>query len=134
MNSSPKPLTGLEPLEWRSGPSEDDLVAAESLLGLVMTRRRATGAALRFRSARPARHKAGDILRIAGLPLPVAGDPALKEYREAIRQGTPLAPLLLVRDPASLRLLVAAGYHRLCAVYLFSANAEISCLIANSGS
>jgi hypothetical protein len=40
-----------------------------------------------------------------------------------------LSPLLLVRDTRTSKLIIADGYHRLCAVYMFDEDAVIPCKI-----
>lgn len=42
----------------------------------------------------------------------------------------PLSPLLLCRDPGHGKLVIADGYHRLCAVYSVDEDAMIPCQIA----
>jgi hypothetical protein len=44
-------------------------------------------------------------------------------------KGTSLSPLLLVRDEACGKVVIADGYHRLCSVYLFDEDAWIPCKI-----
>ena len=46
-----------------------------------------------------------------------------------IAKRTPLSPLLLVRDADAGRLIIADGYHRLCAVYSIHEDALIPCKI-----
>ena len=40
-----------------------------------------------------------------------------------------LSPLLLVRDPSHGKLIIADGYHRMCAVYLFDEDTPVPCKI-----
>ena len=40
-----------------------------------------------------------------------------------------ISPLLLVRDKTGGRVIIADGYHRLCAVYTFDEDAMIPCKI-----
>ena len=47
-----------------------------------------------------------------------------------IRAGKALSPLLLVRVPEIAKLVVADGYHRLCAVYSVDEDAVVPCKIA----
>jgi len=49
--------------------------------------------------------------------------------KEKIDSGKRLSPLLLVRDPVQGRVIVADGYHRLCAVYSYDEDAVIPCKI-----
>jgi hypothetical protein len=46
-----------------------------------------------------------------------------------IDSGMKLSPLLLVRDPSNGKVIVADGYHRLCAVYAHDEDALIPCKI-----
>jgi hypothetical protein len=43
--------------------------------------------------------------------------------------GKKLSPILLVRDAKSTRVIIADGYHRLCALYTFDEDAVIPCKI-----
>ena len=54
----------------------------------------------------------------------------VEKDRRKIRGGRKLSPLLLVRDEARGRLIIADGYHRLCAIYYFDEDALIPCKIA----
>jgi len=47
-----------------------------------------------------------------------------------IESGRAVSPLLLIRDPANGKVVIADGYHRLCAVYTFDEDAVIPCQIA----
>ena len=49
--------------------------------------------------------------------------------KRKIRSGEALSPLLLLRDSPNGRLIIADGYHRLCAVYSFDEDAVIPCKI-----
>ena len=49
--------------------------------------------------------------------------------REKIRAGGKLSPLLLLRDSPRGRVIIADGYHRLCAVYSCDEDAVIPCKI-----
>jgi len=43
--------------------------------------------------------------------------------------GEKMAPLLLVRGKRGGKVIIADGYHRLCAVYTFNEDAMIQCKI-----
>jgi len=53
----------------------------------------------------------------------------LKKNQKKIAKGRELSPLLLVRDAANGKVVVADGYHRLCAVYSHDEDAVIPCKI-----
>jgi len=54
----------------------------------------------------------------------------VKIDRKKIKLGKALSPLLLIRDPSNGKVVIADGYHRLCAVYSYDENAVIPCKIA----
>lgn len=53
----------------------------------------------------------------------------MRTDREKVTAGKKLSPLLLVREAAHGRVVIADGYHRLCAVYSFDEDAMIPCRI-----
>jgi hypothetical protein len=53
----------------------------------------------------------------------------VEKDQKKIKEGAPLSPLLLVRDGQNGRLVIADGYHRLCAVYSVDEDAWIPCKI-----
>lgn len=53
----------------------------------------------------------------------------VEKDRKKIASGEALSPLLLVRANANDRVVIADGYHRLCAVYSFDEDALIPCRI-----
>ena len=55
----------------------------------------------------------------------------LDKDRKKIKNGKQLSPLLLVRDEANAKLIIADGYHRLCAVYSLTEDVLIPCKIVN---
>jgi hypothetical protein len=57
--------------------------------------------------------------------------PAAQSYLSLLHapEKVSLSPLLLVRDEASGKVVIADGYHRLCSVYLFDEDAWIPCKI-----
>jgi disulfide oxidoreductase YuzD len=46
-----------------------------------------------------------------------------------IKTGDHISPLLLVRDQVNGKVVIADGYHRLCAVYRYDEDALIPCKI-----
>ena len=80
--------------------------------------------------ARMSAFKAKDIFRASGLSLLGVSNLHVEKDRAKIKKGKRLSPLLLVRDTALGKVVVADGYHRLCAVYSFDEDARIPCKIA----
>ena len=73
--------------------------------------------------------KAKDIFRASGLSLLGISNARIENDKKKIESGHELSPLLLVRDAANGKVVVADGYHRLCAVYSYNEEAIIPCKI-----
>ena len=117
-------------IEWLKKPERDNYPAAQSYLSLVYGDAKVKKLAKRLRKARVVCFKAKDIFRASGLSLLGVSNEHVEKDRKKIRAGKPLSPILLVRDEAHGRVVIADGYHRLCAVYSFDEDAEIPCQIA----
>ncbi len=77
-----------------------------------------------------AEYAAKDILRASGTSILYIEAFDWSKHEKSLSDGKPLAPILLVRQSNNGPLIVADGFHRLCA--LFSADEEIKvpCKIA----
>ena len=73
--------------------------------------------------------KAKDIFRASSLSLLGISNLHVKRDRKKIKAGIHLSPILLVRDHNKGKVVVADGYHRLCAVYHYDEDARIPCKI-----
>ena len=73
--------------------------------------------------------KAKDLFRASGLSLLGISNLHVDKDRERIRKGQDLSPILLVRMNDHSKVIIADGYHRLCAVYSFDEDALIPCKI-----
>lgn len=117
---------------WLDDVEEHDYAAAQEYLSLLMPDGDAERLAQVLRStAVPAGNirwfKAKDILRASGLPaLPESNAHVNKDFRK-VKDGEKLSPVLLLRGNTSVPrpLIIADGYHRVCASYLLDENAEI---------
>jgi hypothetical protein len=72
---------------------------------------------------------AKDIFRASRLPLLGVTNSHVRKNHMKIAAGEKLSPLLLVRDPSNGKLVIADGYHRMCAVYLFDEDTRVPCKI-----
>ena len=117
-------------ISWLAKPEEHDYPAALSYLSLFQDEAAARGLVQKLRRARVSHFKAKDIFRASGLSLLGVSNSHVEKDRKKIRKGRELAPLLLVRDKASGKVVIADGYHRLCAVYSVDEDALIPCKIA----
>ena len=116
-------------IKWLAKPRADDYDAAETYLSLVMNARLASRLAKKLSKESAVSFKAKDIFRASELPLLGAGNFHVEEDRQKIAAGKALSPLLLVRDDVNRKVIIADGYHRLCAVYTYDEDALIPCRI-----
>jgi hypothetical protein len=115
-------------IDWLNEPEDQDYPAAGSYLNLLYDDAKAAGYVKQLRQAPVSNFKAKDIFRASGLSLLGVSNTHVEKDRKKILAGNKLSPLLLVRQ-AGARVLVADGYHRLCAVYGFDEDASIPCKI-----
>ena len=121
---------------WKENPDDHDYPAAESYLSLLMPPAKARQVVGRLREAGIARHKAKDLLRSSRLPpLPPDNFHVARDIKK-VKAGKKLSPVLLVRGQlgSDLPLIVADGYHRLCASYHLDEDADIPCRIVDANS
>ena len=116
-------------IQWLDEPEAHDYPAAQSFLSLIVEPAAAAKYAQLLQHAQLARFKAKDIFRASGLSLLGVSNWHVEKDRKKIRDGRKLSPLLLMRDKANSRVIIADGYHRLCAVYSLDEDALIPCKI-----
>ena len=112
---------------WLEAPEDHDYPAAVAYLTLLHDGTHAAELGARLRAAEVTSFKAKDIFRASGLGLLGVSNSHVAKDQKKIAKGVALSPILLVRDNG--RLVIADGYHRLCAVYSFDEDAGIPCKI-----
>jgi hypothetical protein len=122
-------MTNKLKIKWRAGPEAHDYPAAGAYLSLLFDAGTATRYVKRLRKAALSEFEAKDVFRASGLPLLGSGNPHVAQERKKVASGKSLSPLLLVRRAGGDPVIIADGYHRLCAVYSFDENAVIPCKI-----
>lgn len=116
-------------IQWLPEPEEKDYPAAESYLSLVYEPSDVKDMVARLQAAPMARFKAKDIFRASGLSLLGVSNSHVEKDRRKIKDGKRLSPILLVRGRDNGKVVIADGYHRLCAVYSFNEDEWIPCKI-----
>jgi hypothetical protein len=116
-------------IQWLEEPEDHDYPAAESYLSLHYEEKAAATFATKLKRAPISQFKAKDIFRASGLSLLGVSNSHVEKDRKKIRDGRKLSPLLLVRETERGRVIIADGYHRLCAVYSVDEDAMIPCKI-----
>lgn len=118
---------------WKTEPDEHDYPAALDYLTLVTDERTAARLAEELRQAELTHRKAKDILRAARLELLDEANVHVAKDLRKVKKGRALSPVLLVRGhghpglKTTDNLLVADGYHRVCASHHLDENADIPC-------
>lgn len=116
-------------IKWLSKPEEHDYPAALSYLSLIYDEKKANAFVRKLKRAPLSEFKAKDIFRASELPLLGISNERFKRDEKKIQAGKELSPILLVRDQTNGKVIIADGYHRLCAVYSHKEDAVIPCKI-----
>jgi disulfide oxidoreductase YuzD len=116
-------------IQWLDEPEDHDYPAALSYLSLIYDESSAAAYAKKLKQAPMSEFKSKDIFRASGLSLLGISNGHVKKDTDKIDSGKALSPLLLVRDSSNGRVIIADGYHRLCAVYGVNEDAVIPCKI-----
>lgn len=116
-------------IKWLSKPQKHDYPAAASYLSLTLGEETAKHAARELERAGMSEFAAKDIFRASTLSLLGVSNSHVEKDRTKVILGESLSPLLLFRDKKNDKLVIADGYHRLCAVYTFDEDAVIPCKI-----
>ncbi|MBS2029558.1 MAG: hypothetical protein JST54_16770 [Deltaproteobacteria bacterium] len=119
---------------WMSDPEAHDYPAAGDFLSLVMSEQEASRTVKALQEAPLVRRKAKDLLRASGLPLLPSENAHVAEDLHKVRKGKKLSPVLLVRGRLArgYPLVIADGYHRICASYHLDENEDIPCHIVDA--
>ena len=116
-------------IKWLDKPQNHDYAAAVSYLSLMMSTQAAKTVAGKLENTDMTEFAAKDIFRASGLPLLGISNMHVEKDTNKITHNENLSPLLLYRDKTCGKLVIADGYHRLCAVYKFDEDAMIPCKI-----
>ena len=106
-------------IQWLDKPEEHDYPAAQSYLSLTYDSGTSARLVQQLRRAPVAGFKAKDLFRASGLSLLGVSNSHVEKDRNKVLKGSPLSPLLLVRDKSNGKVIIADGYHRMCAIYSF---------------
>jgi hypothetical protein len=122
-------MTKNSKIKWLPEPQEKDYPAAESYLNLLRDEVKSRKLVKKLKKVEVVKFKSKDIFRASGLSLLGISNSHVGKDRKRILEGKPLSPILLVRDVRHGKLVIADGYHRLCAVYSFNEDERIPCKI-----
>jgi len=114
---------------WLEKPESHDYVAAQNYLSLLFDKKTTTAYVNNLKIAAMVEYKAKDIFRASALPLLGIANSHVAKDKKKIASKIKLSPILLVRDSNNGKVIIADGYHRMCAVYFYNEDAIIPCQI-----
>lgn len=116
---------------WRSRPGKAEFEAALRYLTLQFPNKDAQHIVSLARKARVGEHVAKDLLRASQLPLLSIEEKHVAADLKKIRKGKTIAPIILVQGDMkrAVPLVVADGYHRLCAACHANEDAPVAAVM-----
>jgi hypothetical protein len=122
-------MNTMKKIEWLSEPEAHDYPAALSYLSLIFDEKEASKMLDKLKQTDVKIFKAKDIFRASALSLLGISNSHVEKDIQKTKRGQKLSPLILVRHSTIGKLIIADGYHRLCAVYGMDEDALIPCKI-----
>jgi hypothetical protein len=120
-------------VKWLPRPEKHDFQAAEDYLSLIMPVKRAAEYRKKLAARNDITHrKAKDILRASQLALLGEDNKHVASDLRKAASGAALSPILLLRGDEQHPLIVADGYHRVCASYWIDENTDIPCILVST--
>ena len=110
---------------WKKKPAKHDYPAAMDYLELLFCKKKVKFILNKLKKASIISKKAKDILRASKLPLLDISNIHVSDNIKKCKNGEKLSPVLLVRTKNGL--VIADGYHRVCAIYCLSEDLNIPC-------
>ncbi|HAH22396.1 MAG TPA: hypothetical protein DCL77_01270 [Prolixibacteraceae bacterium] len=116
-------------INWLLAPEDHDYSASFNYLSLTFPEVEAKQFMEQLKNTSIIQFKAKDLFRASSLPLLDESNKHVNTDLQKIKMEESLSPLLLVRNTPNQKLIIADGYHRLCAVYSLDEDALIPCKI-----
>jgi len=119
--------------QWQDEPEEHDFPAATTYLSLICDPSLAASLSELLKNALTVTYQAKDLLRASELALLEKTNAHVGRDLDKVKHGHKLSPVLLVRGKfqRNRSLIVADGYHRICASYWIDENSPIPCRIVD---
>jgi hypothetical protein len=120
-------------IRWTAEPSEKHYRAAASYLQLRLSGSEVGDVVARLRAAPVQKLQAKDLIRASGLDAVPPSDPRVAKKVKKIGAGRRLAPVLLIRGMLGENrpLVVADGFHRICAAKATKSGAKVACKLVD---
>ena len=117
-------------LKWASAVDRKDFDAGRQYLELLYPAARAQALVRSLKRTAIRSFVAKDILRASELELLPEKEPDVAKQMKRIAKQEELSPLLLIRESGHARLIIADGFHRLCAAMHTDEQSQVPCKIA----
>lgn len=112
---------------WLPEPEKHDFPAAADYLDLLVDPATARRLVKELKKAPTVEKKAKDLIRASGHDLLPAENLHVRRNVAKVMLGRKLSPVLLVRGP---ELVIADGFHRICAAYHLTEDLVVPCRLA----
>ena len=122
---------GKEKVRWLDRPEDHNYPAAESYLSLLFEQDEVKSLISKLDKAEISEFKAKDIFRASKLSLLGVSNHHVDKNIDKIEEEKELSPILLVRDSKTRTVIIADGYHRMCAIYHYDEDVLIPCKIVS---
>ena len=117
-------------INWLSTPVDDDYASAQRYLSLLFKPRKCRKLLRKLRAAPMAEYPAKDILRASHTQMSEVAAFDWGRQQQQIREGEALGPILIVRQNDGSGLIIADGFHRMCALFAEDELIKVPCKIA----
>ena len=115
------------PVKWLPDAVEDDYTSANAYLSLIKAPADVAKIVVKLRTAKVEKHKVADLFRAAQVELPATDDRPCRKEIKKIQKGETISPVLLLRDAPHRTVIIADGYHRICAAYRIDPDVVVHC-------
>ncbi len=122
-------MTDKKEVKWLPEPAATDYDAAQSFLQLLYSAKKVRRWGKKLKWQEISQHAAKDILRASGTPMSEIQAFDWSKQQKEIHQGKPLSPILLVRQDNGGHLIIADGFHRMCALFANDQEIKVPCKI-----
>lgn len=116
-------------IKWFPQPEPHNYPAANSYLSLIYNHDHVQTLVEKLKKAKVVEYKAKDVFRASQLSLLGVSNLHVKKNLKKMKNGRKMSPILLVKNPELSKVVVADGYHRMCAVYQLHEDALLRCKI-----
>lgn len=116
-------------IKWLDTVEPHNYTAATSYLSLIYNTEKVVDIIAELEATEIVEFKAKDIFRASQLSLLGVSNLHVEKDLSKIAKGVALSPILLVRDSINAKVIIADGYHRICALYEYNEDIFIKCKI-----